>query len=110
MRLKAFVPMGGSVAGMLEMDGSKEAVTLMNDAAKALPSGKLEAGQRHDLDVMHRSRPEIVALSHIHDTLLAEIKPAKRWGELRPVHTKSGQVLWICEKDAAIQQPPIQKI
>ena len=114
MLFKAFVPMAGTVANDMlgHMPGVdlKNEIQLMNDAAKALPSGKLEAGELSRREFMHRSRPEIVALGHIHDLLLTEVKRANRWGGLRPVLTKSGQVLWLCEQHAAIQQPPVQEI
>jgi hypothetical protein len=88
----------------------KQNISLMNDAAKALPTGKLEMNMRAEMEPMHHARPEIVALRHIHEALLAQVKEPKRWGDLRPVSTKSGELLWLCAKHAAIQQPPVQQL
>lgn len=115
MLLKAFVPLAGTmtqevaIAGEFMTPDLKDQIALMNDAAKALPSGKMEAGRRGNLDGTDRHRPEVVALRHIHDALLAQVKEQRRWGDLRPVRTKSGELLWLCEPHAAIQQPPVQK-
>jgi len=114
MLLKAFVPMAGSIVSQgLGENASAELklnISLMNDAAKALPTGKLELDTRAEMEPMHHARPEIVALRHIHDALLAQVKDGKRWGDLRPVSTKSGELLWLCAKHAAIQQPPVQQL
>ncbi len=111
--MKAFAPLAGDVAGALGAAGGmdlKEAITLMKDSIAALPAGKLEEGGRTDLEGTLRWRPEHAALRHIHDTLLEKIEPARRWGDLRAVRTKSGQVLWLCARHAAVQQPPEQKV
>ncbi len=111
MLMKAFAPLAGDVvAEFLNGAGMKEAISVMNDAAKALPSGKLETGDRIEESGGIQSRPEIVALNHLHEFLLANIKEKDRWGDLRPIQTKSGDILWLCEKHAAIQQPPVQHI
>jgi hypothetical protein len=114
MLLKAFVPMAGSALQQALGDTAstelKQNITLMNDAAKALPTGKLELNTRAEMEPMHHARPEIVALRHIHEALLAQVKESKRWGDLRPVSTKSGELLWLCAKHAAIQQPPVQQL
>jgi len=62
------------------------------------------------LQGLHRDRPDVITLRHIHDALLNQVPEGKRWGDLRPVQTKSGDVLWLCANHAAIQQPPVQKI
>ncbi len=82
----------------------------MNDVAKALPSGKLEVGTKAVMEEMWRTRPEAVALRHVHDFLLEKLPPGKRWGDLRPVRARSGDILWLCKEHAAIQQPPVQEI
>jgi hypothetical protein len=114
MLLKAFVPMAGSIVSQgLGENASAELklnISLMNEAAKVLPTGKLEMGTRAEMEPMHHARPEIVALRHIHEALLAQVKEPKRWGDLRPVSTKSGELLWLCAKHAAIQQPPVQQL
>ena len=114
MLLKAFVPMAGSIVSQgLGENASAELklnISLMNEAAKALPTGKLELETRTEMEPMHHARPEIVALRHIHEALLAQVKEPKRWGDLRPVSTKSGELLWLCAKHAAIQQPPVQQL
>jgi Leucine-rich repeat (LRR) protein len=117
--LKAFVPMAGTATQQL-VEGAgpalafgdlKNQIGLMNDAVKALPAGKLEPGRWDDLPgISQWARPEIVALRHIHDALLAQVTEAKRWGDLRPVRTKSGELLWLCGQHAAIQQPPVQQL
>ncbi len=110
--LKAFIPMAGTaVQQILGSDASidiKDQIALMNDAAKALPTGKLTMNESADSDFGRQLKPEIVALRHIHDALLAQVPEAKRWGDLRPVTTKSGEILWLCAEHAAIQQPPVQ--
>jgi len=111
--MKAFAPLAGDLAVALGTAGGmdiKDAVTLMKGAVAALPGGKLEEGRRTDLAGEVRWRPESAALRHIHDALLEKIEPARRWGDLRPVRTKSGQVLWLCARHAAVQQPPEQKL
>ena len=112
--LKAFVPMAGTVVQQALGDSFsaelKDQIALMNDAAKAIPTGKLELTAKEEMETTHRSRPEIVALRHIHDALLAQVSKAKQWGDLRPVPTKSGELLWLCAKHAAIQQPPVQQL
>lgn len=115
MLLKAFVPMAGNfVSESLGDDatkGLKAGLGMMNDAMSALPDGGLELNTRADIPEMYRgARPEIVALGHIHHALLDQVPPAQRWGELRPVSTKSGELLWLCAKHAAIQQPPVQQL
>lgn len=112
--LKAFVPYAGSIAEIslnetLPAD-LKDQIKLMGDATKALPSGKLELGAKNDLESIQGQQPEIVALRHIHDTLLAQVSESKRWGNLRPVRTKSNQLLWLCAEHAALQQPPVPQI
>lgn len=112
--LKAFVPMVGSIAkaGLEEELPSdiKTQLDLMTDASKTLPTGQLELGRQDALELTNRQRPEIVALRHIHDALLAQVSEGKRWGELRPVRTKSGELLWLCAKHAELQQPSVQDI
>jgi hypothetical protein len=65
------------VALMPGFEGFKATISLMNDISKALPSGKLElnAGDIKAGEVWKKrlnDRPEIVALRHIHDALLAK--------------------------------------
>jgi hypothetical protein len=112
--LKAFVPVAGAVAkaGLEEtLSGDlKTKIDLMSEASKAIPTGKLELGRQDDFDSIRGLRPEIVALRHIHDVLLAQVSEQKRWGDLRPVRTKSGDLLWLCAEHAARQQPPVQQI
>lgn len=114
MLMKAFVPVVGTIynetVGQLPEMDLKDQIALMNDAAKALPTGKLELGERAELEDRHRSRPEIVALKHLHDFLDEKVKKANRWGDLRPVLTKSGELLWLCARHAEIQQPSPQEI
>ena len=114
MLLKAFVPMAGTALQQALGDTAsadlKQNITLMNDASKAFPTGKLELHTHAEMEPMHHGRPEIVALRHIHKALLAQVKEPKRWGDLRPVSTKSGELLWLCAKHAAIQQPPVQQL
>jgi hypothetical protein len=74
------------------------------------PAGNLEPGRRDELEAMHHFRPEIVAMGHIHDALLAQVPRSKRWGDLRPVRTKTGELLWLCAKHAAIQQAPVLQL
>ena len=109
--LKAFTPLAGTVVkqgfGDALTKDLKNKIDLMGDVAKALPSGELELGDRDQLDVMHGSRPEVVALRHIHDALLKQVPDANRWGDLRPVPTKAGDLLWLCKEHAEIQQPPV---
>jgi hypothetical protein len=112
--LKAFVPFVDKVVkdeldGVLS-PGLKDQIDFMAEASKTIPSGKLETAPLDDLPGMHRDRPDIVTLRHIHDALLKQVPEGKRWGDLRPVPTKSGEVLWLCAEHAAIQQPPVQKI
>ncbi|HEY0075501.1 MAG TPA: hypothetical protein VGB77_15495, partial [Abditibacteriaceae bacterium] len=112
--LKAFVPLAGSVtkAGLDELlpgDLSTQ-IDLMSDATEALPPGKLELGQKSNLESLEAQKPEIVALRHIHDTLLSQVSESKRWGDLRAVRTKSNQLLWLCAEHAALQQPPVPQI
>jgi hypothetical protein len=112
--LKAFVPFVNmevmkGLDGVLSMH-LKDQIDFMTEASKTIPSGKLEIAPQDELEGMHRNRPDIVTLRHIHDALLKQIPDGKRWGDLRPVPTKSGDVLWLCAKHAAIQQPPVQKI
>ena len=99
-------------AGPISILGDlKNCIALMNDVSKALPTGKLEIEERHELNETWRGpRPEIVALRHIHDALIAQIDEGKRWGDLRVVRTKGGELLWLCQKHAAIQQPPVQQL
>lgn len=109
--LKAFVPLAGTVYGQTfgkeaGMD-LKDQIALLNDAARALPAGKLETGPAAGAWGV---RPEKDALVHIHDFLLEKIKPAARWGGLRPVRTKSGDILWLCKEHADIQQPAVLEI
>ncbi len=112
--LKAFVPLAGAavqqVLGEFATPEIKDHIALMNATAGAVPSGKMEVGERDDLATIHRMRPEIVALRRVHDALLAQVPAEKRWGDLRPVSTKSGELLWLCPKHAAIQQPPVQNL
>ncbi|MDX9973642.1 MAG: COR domain-containing protein [FCB group bacterium] len=113
---KAFVPVVGKMVNDEMGDAIdkklKKKIELMGGFAKTLPSGKLEVDRWDELDIrsMHGRRPEIVALRHIHDALLAHVPEGKRWGDLRPVHTKAHGVLWLCAKHAAIQDPPVQRI
>jgi len=53
------------------------------------------------------TRPEIAALSNIHDLMLEQWPDGKRWGGLRPVLTKTGQLLWLCKEHADVQTPPV---
>ncbi|MEK7950212.1 COR domain-containing protein [Luteolibacter soli] len=108
--LKAFIPMAGTVSGDLPGMDCKTALDLMGDAAKVLPTSKPKLESKVLTGRMHGGRPEEVALRHIHDALLEQVKPAKRWGDLRPVQIKGGQVLWLCAQHAAIQQPPVPTI
>ncbi len=114
MLFKAFVPLAGTVveqglSGAMP-DGLKEKIDLMRAISGAVPSGKLETGEPAQFGSGHGIRPEIVALGHIHDALLAQVPEGKRWGDLRPVRTKGGDLLWLCAKHAEIQQPSPQKI
>ena len=124
MLLKAFLPLTGTVAGQIA-EGTpgmdiKDAVAAMKDVAKALPAGELEPGEGRSFEVRPgeklsdayglRDRPEFVALKHIHDLLEAQIPKLKRWGNLRPIRTKSGDILWLCPQHAAIQSPPPQDL
>ena len=112
--LKAFIPVGGSVAkaGLDEMLSSdlKTQIDIIGDASKAIPTGKLEVGRRDNLESMSNHRPKIVALRHIHDALLAQVPEGKQWGELQATPTKSGELLWLCAKHAELQQPSVQEI
>ncbi len=113
---KTFVPLAGKVveAGMGDMleKPLKQNIELMGDLANSLPSGKLELDPRDELETgsIHGKRPEIVALRHIHDTLLKHVPEGKRWGDLRPVRTRAHGLLWLCTEHAAIQEPPVPQI
>ena len=109
--IKAFLPLIGTGLGQTLSDiDFKKQIELMNGISSALPSGKLDLDKQIELNPMHQIRPEIAALQHLHDFLLSKLPEDKRWGDLRPVRTKSGQILWLCKKHADIQQPPIQKL
>ena len=121
MLAKTFVPLAGKVveAGMEDLldDKLRKRIELMGDCAKALPSGKLELDSRYELEPgsIHGQRPEILALTEVHDALedAAESKnlsKSQRWGNLRPVRTRAHGLLWLCPKHAAIQDPPMQRI
>jgi len=116
MLAKTFVPMAGKVAevGMGDDFGKDmgKHIALMAGLAGALPAGKLETGRRDEFETgsIYGHRPEIVALRHIHDALLAHVPEAKRWGALRPVQTKAHGLLWLCKQHADIQEPPVQQI
>ncbi len=121
--LKAFMPLAGDVAGQIAASAPgmdiKDAIAAMKDMATALPAGKLEVGTAHDTDFSlgrrwhdehgFHDRPELVALGHIHDLLEGHIPKDQRWGTLRPVRTKTGDILWLCAQHAAIQSPPPQR-
>jgi hypothetical protein len=112
--LKAFVPfvdmeIKKGLEGVLSMN-LKDQIDFMTEASKTIPSGKLETEPQDELMGRHRDRPDVVTLRHIHDALLEQIPEGNRWGDLRPVPTKSGDVVWLCAEHAAIQQPPVQKI
>jgi len=116
MLAKTFLPVAGKVTdaalgGTLDVMLKKN-LELMGDLAKALPSGKLELGKEDDLEIglPHDRRPEIVALRHIHDALMAQVPEAKRWGDLRAVRTRAHGLLWLCPEHAAIQDPPVPHI
>ena len=120
MLLKAFTPLAGNFAGQVT-DDLTDKIDLMKDIAKALPSGKLDIGEAREFelepgenltDSYRRSHtPELEALSLIHDLLLDKIPVApNRWGGLRPVQTKSGELLWLCAEHAEIQSPAPQEI
>ncbi|WP_029631472.1 leucine-rich repeat domain-containing protein [Zavarzinella formosa] len=122
--LKAFVPLIGDATAQTAAAFSgldlKDAVQLMKDSASALPSGKLEIGDTRDfeLEAGHQmrdsyklsNRPELLALQHIHDMLEEQVKKKDRWGNLRAVRSKSGDILWLCPEHAAIQEPPPPQI
>lgn len=116
MLAKTFVPLTAKIVDteigdILDKDLGKT-IKQMGDFASALPSGKLELGRRDELETgsIYGQRPEIVALRHIHDALLGHVSEGKRWGDLRPLHTKAHGLLWLCAKHAAIQEPPVQRI
>ena len=123
MLLNAFTPLAGNAAGPVFSSAGieiKDALALMKDVASALPSGKLEIGDGRTFDVApgekwgdaysREARPELTALRHIHDLLEEQVSKPKRWGNLSPVFTKSGDILWLCPQHAAIQSPPPQKL
>ncbi len=116
MLAKTFVPVVGKMVDVQMGDvldkTLKKKIELMGEFAKALPPGKLEVGRHDELETgsIHRQRPEIVALRHIHDEMLKNVPEVKRWGDLRPVLTKAHGLLWLCAKHAAIQDPPVQRI
>lgn len=111
---KTFLPLAGKVAdealgGRLDKT-LKEELDYLGELVKTLPAGALEVGRRDELELGHRYRPEIVALRHLHDTLLARVSPEKRWGDLRPVRTRAHGVIWLCRRHAEIQDPPVPEI
>ena len=114
MLLKAFVPLAGTVvthgSGTDAPAGLSSELALMNDVAKALPTGKLEIGKSEAFDGKLRIRPKIEALRHIHDALLAQVSTGKRCGDLNLSATKSGELLWLCRTYAEIQQPSPQNL
>ena len=97
---KAFAPLAGTVVkqglGDSLTKDLQNKIDLMGDVAKALPGGKIEVGHHDELEVRHGGRPEIVSLRHIHDALFEQVPEANRWGDLRPVRTKSGDSAWVC--------------
>lgn len=122
--LKAFTPLAGNVAsqttGAFTQIDLKDAVTLMKDCASAFPTGKVDVGDQMVFDQQLSIRgqspyklsyvPELTALRHIHDLLEEQIKKPKRWGDLIPVRSNSGDLLWLCPEHAAIQSPPLQDL
>lgn len=122
MLLKAFVPLAGTVVSQgLSLnagDALSQQIDLMKGLSSALPSGKLEIDAARDIDyepgktlsgTYRRSeRPELESLMQIHELLLDEqqVPKSQRWGGLRPVQAKSGEILWLCREHAAIQSPP----
>lgn len=107
--IKAFTPLVGTGVGQIDHT-LRDRMALMSEISKALPPGTLELDKRADIESGLRQRPELVALRHLHDFMLEKVKPAQRWGDLRAVQTKSGDILWLCEQHAAIQQPPVEQI
>lgn len=121
--LKAFIPLAGTGVGQVAAGSGidiKDSLALMKDISSALPSGKLEIGEGREFELMPGERwgtaygrtmkPELIALRHIHDLLEEQIPKPKRWGELKPVQTKSGEILWLCPKHAEIQSPSPQQL
>lgn len=122
MLLKAFTPLAGTVAGQALGDAGNLTgkIDLMKDMAKALPSGKLEVGEGRDFEIepggkfsdsyRRSDKPELESLTRIHNLLLKQVAAADRWGGLRPVATKTGDILWLCREHADIQAPPPQDV
>lgn len=118
MLLKAFTPLEGHIAGQAvdSTDDLADKIDLMKNIAGALPSGKLEIDEARDFEFERRTKlsgsyhrshtPQLEALSLIHDLLLKKIRKSDRWGGLRAVQTKSGEILWLCREHASIQSPP----
>jgi hypothetical protein len=79
----------------------------MSEIAKALPNIESRRTKAPKSDRVNMGRPEIDALRRLHDAMDDQWPKDKRWGGLRPVSTKTGQVLWLCERHAAIQTPPV---
>ncbi|MFT3786180.1 MAG: leucine-rich repeat domain-containing protein [Tepidisphaeraceae bacterium] len=88
----------------------KEQLKAMDAAAKSMMAGDFEPGSRRDWPFIHRERPEITALGHLHDFLKSQVPKEKPWGDLLPVQTNSGQLLWLCSKHRPIQQPEVKEI
>lgn len=109
--LKAVIPVVGSVVkhasdGVFPKD-AREDVALMSDIAKALPNVDFRRPKPPKSGAVDLVRPEIEALRRLHDVMEEQWSKDKRWGGLRPVLTKTGQILWLCEQHAAIQTPPV---
>jgi hypothetical protein len=113
---KTFLPLAGSVTDIASIgtldDTLKKKLNLMGELAKTLPSGKLELGPKDKLEsgIPLGQRPEIIALRHIHDAMMAQVPLEQQWGNLRAVRTRAHGLLWLCPAHAAIQDPPVQHI
>jgi hypothetical protein len=91
------------------LKGITPSLDLMDTATKTLLEGELDA--RRGLDEPGRlvTTAEGAGLRALHAKLL-ELDPAKRWGELRRVPTKSGEYLWLCPRHYREFDPGLPKV
>jgi internalin A len=105
--LKLAVPFAGPVVGIVDTDFAKRIqheIKLMEKLVEALPSDYRRLVEVNEITApsqsikAHTSGASLRAVRQ----LLQSLDPAQQWGDLAPVLTPEGHLLWLCDKHATV--------